>query len=368
MSSKKNIAFLLTKISKRGGISRVVSILSDDLYFKNIYSNIHIISFQERDIEGYNWNENLKFHELMKGQPTMKKGILKAAIKIRKILDEQKIDILISCGHLVGPLGALSCIFKKTFFIYWSHSSFEGSGSNSFRIYNEQIASMFSNAVVSLTKADVKNYRKKTFARKVVQIYNPVDSKLLSVKTNYNPNSKSIISVGRLTYQKNFELLVDVAQKVLKKNPEFQWHVYGSGENKNSIQEKIIAYGLEKKLILKGQCNNLYEIYNNYCLMVMTSRYEGFPMTLLEGVAFKLPMVSFDIPTGPDEIIQNDINGFLIKPLDIDAMANKICLILQNEKMRMNFSERNSTLLTEFNLKSISEKWIKLFNSIATKK
>jgi len=151
MKKKLNIAFLLTKISERGGISRVVSILSNELYKKNLY-NIHIISFQEKDSQGYNWNNELIFHNLVGDKVSMKKGIVKAALKSRKIINKHDIDLVISCGHLVGPLGVLSTIFKKTKLIYWSHSSFKATTSNKFRVFNEHFTAPFSNILISLTK------------------------------------------------------------------------------------------------------------------------------------------------------------------------------------------------------------------------
>ena len=364
MVKKVNIAFLLTRVSERGGISRVVSILTDELYKKNILGQIHIVSFQKKDERGYPWNENLTIHELLDDTPSMKKGILKANIKLRGILSKNDIDILVSCGHLVGPLGVLSSVFKKTKLIYWSHTSYIGSRNSNFRLFNEHIAALFSKAVVSLTKVDKINYKKKTLAKNVFHIYNPVDKKLLSNKIAYDSNSKLIVSVGRLTYQKNFELLVDVAKLVLNKYPDHEWHIYGSGENKDDIQHKISNYNLQNQLFLKGQSNNLYEIYKNYSMMVMTSRYEGFPMTLLEGMAFGLPLVSFDIPTGPNEIIRENTNGFLIEPFDVEKMADRICHLLENKETRTQFSAKNIEFLTDFDMESISPKWIQLFQSI----
>jgi len=363
MKKKLNIAFLLTKISERGGISRVVSILSNELYKKNLY-NIHIISFQEKDSQGYNWNNELIFHNLVGDKVSMKKGIVKAALKSRKIINKHDIDLVISCGHLVGPLGVLSTIFKKTKLIYWSHSSFKATTSNKFRVFNEHFTAPFSNILISLTKVDEINYKKKTLARRVVQIYNPIDERLEKINTNYNYNSKKIISVGRLTAQKNFVLLVDVAKIVLEKHTDFSWHIFGSGEDEEKIKNKIKKHNLEGRLYLKGQCNNLYDIYNDYSMMVMTSLYEGFPMTLLEGIAFKLPLVSFDIPTGPNEIINQGINGYLVEPFDIEDMAKKISILIKDENQRQTFSASNSNYINEFNLKSIATKWTSLLEGI----
>jgi len=363
MNNKPNIAFLLTKVTKRGGISRVTSILSNEIYQSQLF-NIHIIGYQKRDIEGYNWNEKLIFHELGGDESSMKKGMFKAAFRLRKILGDHNIKVVISCGQMVGPLGVLGTLFKRTKHIYWSHTSFKASTKNKYRVLNEKFTAPFSNALVCLTKSDVKNYEKETLARRVVQIYNPIDPELENIEVQYNSSSKKIISVGRLTFQKNFELLVDVAKLVLDKHKDYTWHIYGSGEMEIAIQEKIDENYLTDRLILMGQANNLYSLYNEYKMMVMTSRYEGFPMTLLEGMACKLPLISFDIQTGPNEIIVDNHNGFLIEPFDIEKMAADIEKLILNKDRCTKFSLKNDELMAEFNIKSINAKWISLLNSI----
>ena len=296
----------------------------------------------------------------------MKKGILKAAFITRKIIDENNIEVLIGCGALVGPLGVFSTILKKSKLIYWSHSSFKATTSNKFRVISEHFTAPFADIVVSLTKVDEENYKQKTLARKVTQIYNPIDKQLENINTKYNVNSKKIISVGRLTKQKNFEMLVDVAKIVLEKHKDYSWHIFGIGEDEGKIENKIKKYNLGERLILMGRSENLYDLYKDYSMMVMTSRYEGFPMTLLEGMACKLPLISFDIQTGPNEIIKEGINGFLIKPFEIEDMGKKICVLIEDKEKMEAFSIYNSNFIHEFNLRSIMAKWISLIEEVTT--
>ena len=98
---------------------------------------------------------------------------------------------------------------------------------------------------------------------------------------NCNINSKQIVSVGRLTYQKGFDILCDVAKDVLSKNPDYKWIILGDGEDKEKLQSKIKEYNLQDRLILKGKVSNVEDYYENSALYVMTSRFEGLPMTLL---------------------------------------------------------------------------------------
>jgi len=362
--SKKNIAFLLTKVETIGGISRAVSVVTNALCESNLF-NVHIIGFQKHQDSPYGWHKDLIFHNLIPEERiSMKKGIFRAVPKLRKVLHVSDIDVLVSCGDLVGILGALSTRFKKTKFVFWSHSSFKAPVLNKFKDFSEQFTARFADVVVSLTKADQQNYRNETKAKRVVQIYNPVDPKLLEVDREYNPSSKKIISVGRLDYPKNFLLLVDVAKIVLEKNPDYQWHIYGIGDDEKEIKEKLEKNGLEGKLELMGLSNDLYRVINEYGLMVMTSRFEGFPMSLIEGMACKLPLISFDIATGPNEIIKNGDNGYLIEPLNVVEMASCINELIKNTEKRVAFSEAQDEILPKFEMNKIRQIWIELFNSL----
>lgn len=363
MKTSKRIGFLLSIITERGGIGRVTSLISNELN-KIEGFEIHIISYVKKESNAYNWSGELNYHYLLENQIPMKKGIFTATSNLRKIVKSSKLDILIACGAIVGPLGVLGTCFTKAKLIYWSHSSFKGTSKKQFRMFNEHFTAAFAKSIVSLTKVDQVNYKKLTLAREVHQIYNPVDERLKDMQKPYNKTSRKIISVGRLTYQKNFECLIDVAALVIEKNKDIVWDIYGSGENEINLRKKIEDKGLSNNVILKGQSNNLYDLYNDYAIMVMTSRYEGFPMSLIEGLANNLPLISFDIPTGPNEIIREGKNGYLIGPSQINEMADKIITLMNDTKLRLLFSEKNRDYFSNYDLDGIIKKWSSVLEKI----
>ena len=155
-----------------------------------------------------------------------------------------------------------------------------------------------------------------------------------------------------------------MAKDVLNKNPDYKWLILGDGEDKEKLENKIKEYNLEDKLILKGKVSNVEDYYKNSALYVMTSRFEGLPMTLLEAKNFKLPIVSFDCQTGPAEIIRNNINGYLVKANDIKEMSNKVNSVLQDDKKLKEFSDKAELDIDKFNINSIIDKWTSLLVSI----
>jgi glycosyltransferase involved in cell wall biosynthesis len=360
MIKKKKVAFLLGAASNEGGIARVTSILTDALY-KQATLDIHIISYVNVAERGYSWNKDLIYHALFENRKSLKKRIVSASIKLRKILSEEKIDTLVSCGAILGPLGVLGSIFSKVNHIYWDHSNFFQNGDHNFELIGKKITAKYANLVIPLTMADEHNYKTHSKAKKVKQIYNPIDELLTQgSKTAYNNTSNKIISVGRLGKQKNFLGLVDVAETVLKANPNWEWHIFGKGPEKNKIEDKIKEKGLEDHLKLKGHSLNLYEEYKNYSFLVMTSEYEGFPMTLLEGSSKNLPLISYDIATGPNEIIIDGTNGFLIDFENKHKMSEKIIYLINNEATRRMFSSNQKSVVPLFELKTIVKKWLEV--------
>ena len=99
-------------------------------------------------------------------------------------------------------------------------------------------------------------------------------------------------------------------------------------------------------------------------MIVMTSRYEGFPMTLLEGAANGLPMLSYDILTGPNEIIDNGVNGYLIDEGNSEEMARKIASLLLNKEKRLEFSKESQKTAKRFDVNSIATEWYKMFKEL----
>ncbi|AKA36085.1 glycosyltransferase [Flagellimonas lutaonensis] len=364
MNDKRRIGFLMGKVDGTGGIARVSSILSDALVHTGQYE-IHVFSFHPSLLSsGFHWNDSIVVHDLLDVPKNMFRGLPKALKRLRSNVAQYEIEVLVICGFNVGLLGVAATRFKKTKVLYWSHSSFKGY-KVPFKNFNEQMASYFADAVVTLTKADKVTYRKRTRAKKIVQIYNPVDERILRGNKTYNMDSKKVISVGRLDESKNFHsYTLDVAKKVFDRLPGHEWHIYGSGDYKDYILEEISEQKLEGKVVLKGHADDIYTLYPQYALLVMTSSFEGFPMVLLEGMANQLPMVSFDVPTGPNEIIRNNENGYLIPAFDCDQMAEKIVTLLIDHEKRYLFSKANSKLPDEFSVGQIIKKWTSLFDEL----
>lgn len=361
------VCFLLGGFQGNGGIGRVTSILVNEFCQENSLE-IHTISyFQDQRPMLYNINPEVYSHVLYHIPYSMTKAILvhHAVQKVRDILKANRIDLLIACGALYYPLGILACKGTKTKCVCWEHTNPATSSDYKFQSLCRRYAARQSDYIVVLTKAAEEYYKKELpkCKDKITQIYNPIDSNV-SRSAQYNSSSKKIISVGRLTSAKNFERLIEIAARILPDYPEWTWDIYGDGELKDSLQRLIEKKQLNRQVVLMGQVSDLYNRYGDYAFMVMTSRYEGFPMSLIEGAANRLPLISFDIPTGPNEIIMNGLNGYLVDASSDNDMIEKIRQLIENQALRESMSKEICRLADTFAIERILKQWKMLYNEL----
>ena len=359
-----NICFLSGDMSRTGGTERVLSIIANELSKQKNKFNIHILSItNENNTSYFNLENEIKNDRILKSKDVnFKKQYFQVVKGIRHYIKENNIDILIDVEVIASLFSIPATRFTKTKLISWEHFNFYEDNGSHLRIYARKLAARFSNCIITLTEHDKQNYLNNLDIKgKVEYIYNPIEE-VDDVECNIK--SKQIISVGRLTYQKGFDMLCDVAKVVLKDNKGWKWLILGDGEDKDKLRSKIKEYGLENKLILKGNVSNVEEYYKNSSLYVMTSRFEGLPMTLLEAKTYKLPIVSFNCLTGPSEIVKNNINGYLINPENVEAMSNKLNILMNDENKLKEFSSNAQIDIEKFELKPIIEKWIEVLENV----
>ena len=249
--------------------------------------------------------------------------------------------------------------------VYWHHQAFTFGRKFGLEWLGSRAAAKFGNAVVCLTRRAQGDYRSHFGkAGRFEQIYNACFFEPLT--SAYDVASKKIMSCGRLSYQKGFDLLVPVAAKVFKRYPDWQWHIYGDGPDRLKLEQMTQQAGLQNHLIWKGSSSwdELIKAYPKYALFVLTSRHEGFPMALLEAQCAKMPIVSFNCPSGPDEIVTQGKDGFLIDCFDLDAMAERICMLIEHPEMRKEFSDYASISCNRFGREKFANQWRNLFETL----
>ena len=356
----KKIGIFLGNTQGTGGISRVTWILANEL---RAFYEIYILSGVRSQESTYRYAEDIAVEFLFREQKPVHTRFLRLTKGIHGFVKRNKIDILICAGTIYFPSCVLAVRGTAAKLICWEHGNVSIKGEHKFQGFCRRIGAQNADMVISLTKADEQAYREKYGVKNCRAICNPIDRRLLG-DAIYHAESKKIISVGRLCYEKNFELLVDVANVFLKKNLEWTWDIFGEGERRASIQKRIDEAGLQERLVLRGRAPDLYERYQEYAMLVMTSRFEGFPMTLLESTAKGVPAVSFDIRTGPNEIIVDGETGVLVPPGDAGAMAESIQCLADDRELRERMSARCLEIRGRFSCQAIVENWREILDGL----
>lgn len=214
--------------------------------------------------------------------------------------------------------------------------------------------------VVVLTKTDCKKWGR--WIDTVTYIYNPLT--ILSDKKTTVLN-KVAMAVGRLDRQKGFDYLIDAWKIVSASFPDWKLFIYGEGGLKDQLQRQIEIEKLSSYLMLCGSTNDITSKYCESSIFILSSRTEAFGLVLTEAEACGLPIVAFDCPSGPRELMEDGGNGFLVRPVgNIEQLANRIIKLISDVSLRKQMGQRSLELSERFKIENISQEWIKLYNEL----
>ena len=346
-----NIGFLCS--CSAGGTERATSIIANLLLQYN--HSVHIINTY-RDKPHFPIDNKVHYIQICKS------NIIKSILSVTMYLKRNKIDILVVIEAMGGLIAYPAAKLTKCRIIIWEHANYYQSQGISYIQKVRQFELKHCDAYILLTEKDKQNFIQHfTIKTKLRRIYNVAPQ---MSENEYSISSKTIISVGHIRKIKNFILIPEIGKIVFKQHPDWRWLIYGtpSGEEYEKIKKRILEYDLEQNIIFAGRSDNMEEEYKKSSIYVLTSIQEGLPMVLLEAKANKLPLISFDIQTGPDEIIQDGINGYLIPPYDIKLMAKKICFLIENNDVRKSFSDKAILDIDKFSATSIIVQWLEILN------
>lgn len=355
----KKILFFIGSISTPRGAERVTTIVANGLV--KLGYQVEILSIYKGKKSYYKLNNEIVLNELFNEKIDIKRNYLKILIKLRKFLKLKEIDVLVDVDTLLTLFSFPAKLGLRIKSISWEHFNYETNLGSKNRILARKIALKYSDKIITLTEEDKNEFKKRSKNKdKIVTISNP------SSFINETPNileNKKIISVGRLNHQKGYDLLIENWIKIKKQHPEWKLEIAGDGEDKLELEKKIVQLELEDNIKLLGNIKDIKKIYSSASIYIMSSRYEGLPMTLIEAKSFGLPTISFDCKTGPREIIKDNIDGFLIENGKIESLIDKISDLIKNEEKRKQFG-KNAFLDERFKKENIIKNWDSVIKQI----
>ena len=174
---------------------------------------------------------------------------------------------------------------------------------------------------------------------------------------------KRVIAVGRYVYQKGFDLLLQAWTIIEKQFPDWELVVFGDG-NREPYEHQMKELGIDRKRChLNGPTADIQKEYVNSSVFAFSSRFEGFGMVLVEAMACGLPVVSFACPCGPQDIVRNGEDGFLVANGNVDDLAQQLIKLMADDNLRTAFAHRAYQNVQRFNMEHIALRWKSLFES-----
>lgn len=176
-----------------------------------------------------------------------------------------------------------------------------------------------------------------------------------------------VISVGRYEYQKGYDRLINAWALIAQQVPDWTLHIFGEGSLRPVLTKQIKDLHLENSVFLDGSTHDIGKELSRFSIATFTSNYEGFPMAIVEAESVGLPVVSFDTPCGPKDIIRDGEDGFLVKNGDIESLSKRLLFLMRNDELRKKMGEKAFENSKRFTQEAIMPQWISLFETILKK-
>ena len=356
-----NIIYVIEDYSENGGVERIVSDKANTLSAQ-YHHDITVISvYRDNRKEQFKLDDGVNLIHL--DVPFAKRTnnsiirllsrlytIIIAIKRLNKEIKQLHPDII----FFTTTLGAILLPFchTKARKIYESHLA------RNFNPFNKIffLTELKAERIICLTSGDAKEYK---HAKRVDIIPNYINE----VKSHVEDYSiKKAIAVGRLEYQKGFDILIDCWKEISRQYPDWQLDIYGEGSCREELQQQIDSLELGDKVKLCGRNDNIIEVYPKYSLHLMTSRYEGLPMTLIEAQACGLPSVVFNFQYGASDIVSDGCNGLIIEQGNRKLFIEAAMKMMSSEELRKEYGNNAIETGKRYSKENMFRKWIQIIN------
>ncbi|MDA0129864.1 glycosyltransferase family 4 protein [Vibrio sp. MarTm2] len=358
MSKQTKILFLINDITMPGGLSRVTKNLVND--FAQFGNEFHVRALSAAAKYGKYHHSRVDYLEMpaLHGLNAASKLVWYGSLRreVEYYVDSQEVDIVIAVGTAMN-LFASFCKFKRASLWGAEHTAHNYFGP--FRKLMKRWRYPKLQRLICLTYADkVHHYDK--YLNRVVVI--PNYTNFSEVESVYS-NRHRFLFIGRYNKTKGVDYLADIIEKVHFACPSWLFDLYGEGEDKQWLQNRLTELNLDHIVEVNDPTNDVCHEYQKAGVFILTSRNEGFPMVLLEAQAHGLPIVSFDCETGPSEIITDGEDGYLVPAFDVETFAKRLIKLANDEVKRLDMSARAVKNRQRFGKDAILSLWLDQFRT-----
>lgn len=353
------LTFVITDITSRGGTERTTAVLSR--VFREKGHDVSILSlYKSRNELSFDIDFQVKINYIYPHAYILSKGLLyrlrmlfNGLLALRKYLLNSNSSELYIC----------QC-FLPAFFIYLlgfanksivcDHFKYE-LYQQPLRFFRNYIYSKFK-YVVTLTESDAVKYRKVLKRIAVIPNISP-----FPIGNKADLTSKRIIAVGRLHPQKGFDLLLKAVEDLFIQYPDWSLDIYGEGDDNLKLSQEVNDLELQNFVHFKGYVNNVREEMLKSSIYVLSSRYEGLPMVLLEAMSCGLAIVSFKCPEGPEDMLAPNA-GYLVEAENTVELRNALSEVMSDHSLREKLAINAQRKILAYSTDNVYALWCNLFH------
>lgn len=340
-----------------GGAERVTTHLAN--YFFRQSHDVTIITLMESDIayplesgiaciqldESYKRNPLLRYYALVR--------------RLRAEIKKIKPDSILGMMSYSGSLAAIASLGLKIPFIISERN--DPSTSTAFSVWEKRIIRFvyrhFVTHAIFQSQGAMSYYYAKDDQRGSV-IGNPLYLEDIPAPNASINETKQIISVGRLSLQKNYSLLIEAFSQVINRYPDYTLTIYGEGDLREVLESQIQQSNLEHYVFLPGIEKDIFKKLQTAEMFVLSSDFEGMPNALLEAMAMGLPVISTDYSEGNGTLITHMQNGIVVPRMDSSLLAESMVLLIENPEIKETIGKEAIKVRDELDSRIISKKWL----------
>lgn len=380
--AKYKIVYCTPALYSAGGVERIVSVKAS--YFaEQLGYDVTIIVTEGKGRSSFFplsdkvkvVNFELDFEELWKASFLKKVYLyLKKQVKFKRLLKAELMRIRpdFTISMLRREINFITQIHdgsKKIGELHVNRENYRNFESNESNVLKNLFAKMWMQSLVSnlkrLDRLVVLTEKSKAAWPELSNVVVIPDPLPFSVDEKSSLQSKRIITIGRYTYQKGYDMLLKAWSIVEKQHPDWSLAIYGMGDRK-PFEDQIQALGIdENRIQLNGPVDDVSREYLNSSIFALTSRFEGFGLVIIEAMSCGVPVVAFSCKMGPDEIITNGEDGYLVSVGDVDELANKLCSLIENQELRNQFGKAAYENSQRYGIDKVANQWKCLFDDLA---
>lgn len=371
MKRQKHILFLVSSM-QGGGAERVAALLSN-FWVENNYRVSLMPTFSGRGVCLYPLDKRVELEFLADRVGSTDQSLfnrLRRFWVLRKAINEIKPDIIISFLTHVNIAAILSAFGTRIPVIVSERTYPPGYPLGFFLTTLRKLTYPAASCVVMQTDQGMVWLKARVGKSSGVVIANPVEypmalaEPMRHVKDVVGKNQRLCIAVGRLVEEKGFLELISAFSQLSERHPEWDLVILGEGPQRDALEKQITKLGCKGRVHLPGRAGNVAEWYSVAEVFIMNSTFEGFPNSLLEAMAYGLPVISTDCDTGPRDMISHGVNGLLLPASDNSLkLSQAIESVIEDPDFAVSLGTAAKMVRNQFALSMMGDKWMRLIET-----